>query len=154
MRKVQGGDLPLLESISTKGNSWAVRCAKEELEDGSFSYQEEVVNHKPTLDEIKAIVLGWYNSKISKKIIGGMVWNDIPVWLSEENQLNFSTAQAPVTLKIGEQENGEPIYQEFATTEALAEFWQACVSWRQECLAEGWEEKDAIDWSVYEVTEE
>ena len=73
------------------------------------------------------------------------------MWLSEENQLNFSTAIAPVNLKIGEQADGTPVYHDFETAKQLANFWKDCLAWKQQCLTDGWAEKDSIDWSQYQV---
>ena len=82
-------------------------------------------------------------------IIGGFVWNGKPVWLSEENQMNFAQAVVPATFKIGEDANGDPIYQDFDTKTELKNFVEACVAWKQQCLSAGWAEKDSIDWTPY-----
>ena len=57
-----------------------------------------------TFDVVKQAILADINDKVKTAIISGFVWNDKPVWFSEENQLNFSQAVVPVTLKIGEEE--------------------------------------------------
>ncbi|MBO5187119.1 MAG: hypothetical protein J6B91_08750, partial [Prevotella sp.] len=67
------------------------------------------------------------------------------------NQLNFSQAVVPATLKIGEQEDGTPIYETFDTKTDLKAFNEACTLWKQQCLSEGYSEKDAIDWTPYEA---
>lgn len=103
-----------------------------------------------TLDIIKSAIIADINEHVKNNIIGGFVWNDKPVWLSEENQMNFAQAVVPVTFKIGEEEDGTPIYQEFTTNTDLKNFVEACVLWKQQCLNEGWAEKDAIDWEPYE----
>lgn len=71
------------------------------------------------------------------------------MWLSEENQMNFSQAVVPATFKIGEQEDGTPIYHTFETAEDMKAFNDACIVWKQQCLAAGYQEKDGIDWSQY-----
>lgn len=104
---------------------------------------------KPNFEQVKAAVLEDIDERVKAQIIGGMVWNEKRVWLSIENQLNFSQAVAPVTLKIGEQEDGTPIYEEFATKSALKAFNDACLAWKQQQLTAGWAEKDGIDWTPY-----
>ena len=104
---------------------------------------------KPTPAQAKEAILADINSRVKESIITGFVWNDKPVWLSEENQLNFGQAVAPVTLKIGEQADGTPVYETFETTEAVKAFSEACTQWKQKCLAEGYAEKDAVDWDAY-----
>ena len=56
----------------------------------------------------------------------------------------------PVTLKIGEEEDGAPIYHQFDTAEDLRAFSDACNAWKQQCLTAGYAEKDSIDWEPYQ----
>lgn len=121
-------------------------------------------NAKPTLEQVKAAIIADINSQTDEKILTGCVWTPeggdaIPVWLSEENQRNFSEAQRiastmpeailPVTFKLGEQEDGRPIYHEFTTAEELTEFYLLAVQYINHALAEGWQRKDSIDWDAY-----
>ena len=103
-----------------------------------------------TFDVVKQAILADINDKVKTAIISGFVWNDKPVWFSEENQLNFSQAVVPVTLKIGEEEDGTPIYHQFDTVENLKAFSDACIARKQQCLTAGYAEKDGIDWAPYE----
>ena len=122
--------------------------------DGDKAEWYEVVFYKkqgkPSFEQAKAAIIADINERVKAKIIGGFVWNDKPVWLSEENQMNFAQGVVPVTFKIGEQADGTPIYQEFSTKTELKNFVEACVAWKQQCLADGWQEKDGIDWTPYE----
>ena len=103
-----------------------------------------------TFADVKAAIIADIDERVKAQIIGGMTWNGKPVWYSIENQLNFTNATAPVTLKIGEQEDGTPIYHQFNTAEDLKDFSDACNAWKQQCLAAGYAEKDGIDWQPYE----
>ena len=104
---------------------------------------------RPSFEQVKAAILNDIDERVKAQIIGGLTWNEKPVWLSVENQLNFSQAVAPVTLKIGEQADGTPIYQEFATKAELKAFNDACNRHKMEQLNAGWAEKDSIDWTPY-----
>ena len=104
---------------------------------------------RPSFEQVKAAIIADINERVKAKIIGGFVWNEKPVWLSEENQMNFAQAVVPATFKIGEDANGDPIYQEFATKTELKAFVEACVQWKQQCLSDGWAEKDGMDWTPY-----
>ena len=104
-----------------------------------------------TLADVKSAIIGDIDERIKAQIIGGMVWNGKPVWLSIENQLNFTTATAPVTLKIGEQEDGIAVYEEFVDAEQLSAFRTACYNHKQAALSAGWQEKDDINWAPYEA---
>ena len=120
---------------------------------------------EPHLDmaEVKKAVIDYINSKTDERILTGFQWNGINVWLSEENQRNFSEAQRvalitngqslPVTFKLGEDTDGQPVYHEFTTIEELTSFYLSAVAFIQQCLNDGWQEKDNIDWSKYEEPE-
>ena len=120
---------------------------------------------KPTIEQVKKAVIADINAQTDEKIISGFVWtpeggDPINVWLSEENQRNFSEAQRiamimpdailPVTFKLGEQADETPIYHEFETSEELTAFYLQAVSFINATLAEGWQRKDGIDWAPYE----
>ena len=103
-----------------------------------------------TLADVKEVIIGDIDERTKTAIIGGFKWQEKPVWLSIENQLNFSQATAPITLKIGEQEDGTPVYHTFETQQDIADFCTACTQWTQQQRESGWQEKDGIDWTPYE----
>ena len=103
-----------------------------------------------TFETVKQAIIADINERVKTNIISGFVWDGNPVWLSEENQLNFTQGVVPVTFKIGEQTDGTPIYHEFTTVEDLKAFNDACVAWKQQCLTDGYAEKDGIDWTPYQ----
>jgi hypothetical protein len=106
---------------------------------------------KPSLAQIKEAVIADINARVKDNIISGFVWNGNPVWLSQENQMNFSQAVVPATLKIGEQQDGTPIYKTFSDADELKAFNDACSLWRQQCLTDGYQKKDGMDWAPYEA---
>ncbi len=69
---------------------------------------------KPTMDEIKADVTEQINRNVDEKILCGMTYNGMQVWLSIENQLNYKAAYdlavqtdgqtLPVKIKLGTEE--------------------------------------------------
>lgn len=130
---------------------YGLKQVEGELYEWHEIYLPKTQNATLSLDIVKIAILNDINSRVKTAIISGFVWNEKPVWLSEENQLNFSQAVVPATLKIGEQEDGTPIYETFDTKTTLKAFNDACSLWRQQCLSEGYSEKDAIDWTPYEA---
>lgn len=130
---------------------YGLKQVEGELYEWHEIYLPKTQNATLSLDIVKTAILNDINSRVKTAIISGFVWNEKPVWLSEENQLNFSQAVVPATLKIGEQEDGTPIYETFETKTTLKAFNDACSLWRQQCLSEGYTEKDAIDWTPYEA---
>lgn len=158
MQKITGntGVAPL-ECVNPKKDKWKVRWAITEHDDGTADYMEEEFDHRPTLDEIKAVVIGWYNSQIDEQIISGFKWNDCEVWLSSENQFNYKAAKdaavetngktLPVTFKFGT--DSAPRYWEFKTVEEISAFYYESMAYINSVLQNGWRVKDSIDFSIY-----
>ena len=44
----------------------------------------------------------------------------------------------PITFKLGEDENEEPIYYTFTTVEELTSFYTQAFAYINQCLNEGW----------------
>lgn len=114
-----------------------------------------------TIDVIKEAVIADIDARTEAKILNGYVFTPddaeepIKVWLSKENQTNFSEAQrlqiVPVKFKLNEDENRRPVYHTFKTVEELNRFYIGGVQYIQQCLNEGWAEKDKINWEPYEA---
>lgn len=153
-----GGATGLLvaEQIDRRG-VWRVRTDfqpdvdQETGEQRGVTFIETEFPYKPTLREVRDFVLGVIDEQTRAAIISGFTYEGNPVWLSEENQLNFSQAVVPATLKIGEQQDGTPIYKTFSDAAELKAFNDACSLWRQQCLSEGYQKKDEMDWQPYEA---
>lgn len=112
---------------------------------------------------MRKLIADWYDPETDAKILNGMVWTslsgeEIPVYLSIENQFNFKSAYdlavqkngatLPVTFKMGER-NGVPVYHTFSTMEEADDFYTKAVAFINQTLAEGWAKKDNFDWSLY-----
>ena len=147
----------LLECTNPVKGKWRVRWDVRKNEDGSADYMEEEFDHRPTTDEVKSLVIAWYNTKVDEAILSGFTYEDKPVWLSAENQFNYKSAYdlavqtagatLPVTFKFGTDE--QPQYREFSTLDELTDFYTKAMAHIQSTLADGWQSKDSIDWSAY-----
>lgn len=164
--RVQGsiGVMPL-ECINPYKNKWRVRwdikpntgVDEQGVTNTGTNYEEAEFLYKPTIVDIKRIVTSWYNEQIDNNIRNGFVYNDIPVWLSTENQFNYKAAydlavqtngaSLPTIFKFGTED--EPIYNEFTTVETLGDFYTKALTYVNSTLISGWDIKDNIDWSVY-----
>lgn len=149
------GTLADFSLIREDGSRIVIGYELKEVGNDLYEWFEVYLYKKQTsqvnFEMVKSAIIADINEKVKANIIGGFVWNEKPVWLSEENQMNFAQGVVPVTFKIGEQADGTPIYQEFATKTELKNFVEACVAWKQQCLTDGWAEKDGIDWAPYEA---
>jgi hypothetical protein len=163
MKRTQGdATLKVVECINPKYNKYRVRYDfqpyyNDEGEEQGVSFLEAEVLHKPTIEEVKDIILGWENEMIDARILSGFTWNDIPVWLSTENQFNYKAAydlavqtggmNLPIVFKFGISEN--PVYHTFTTVGELSGFYLSAMTYINDTLATGWTKKDAIDWTPY-----
>lgn len=120
---------------------------------------------------VKNAIVADINAQTDEKILNGYEWtilhgNDagktVKVWLSAENQNNFKAFHDavkeypgidafPVTFKIAEDENGDPVYETFMSMSELSQFYLGSISYIKQTISKGWERKDSIDWSIYET---
>ena len=129
----------------------------EEIETPFGIWQEHTFDFIPELSDIKKIVLDYYNKKIDERILSGLVWNGMKIWLSNENQFNYKAvydlafqtngANLPVYFKFGDET--EPVYHEFKTLEEISDFYLASINYIQNILQKGWTEKENIDWNIF-----
>lgn len=113
-----------------------------------------------SLQDVKDAIIKDIDDRTDAKILNGYQFTpdgadeSITVWLSKESQTNFSEAQRlqiiPVKFKLNETEDKQPIYHTFETVEELNRFYLGGVQYINQCLNEGWAEKDSIDWAPYE----
>lgn len=126
-------------------------------EDGQgFDYRHRF-DHRPTASEVLKVITDHVDSLTDQKILTGYRWQGKNVYLSSENQFNFKAAydvavqtegaQLPIKFKLGEDAEGLPMYHTFNSMNAFTDFYTGAISFIQQALAAGWEEKDAArDW--------
>ena len=122
------------------------------------TWTEMWLSGKPSIEQVKGIILDAMNKEIDQKILSGFVWKDMSVWLSSENQFNYKAAydlavmsqgkSLPVTFKFGTTE--QPVYHTFESLEDISDFYLSAMTYINKTLEDGWKLKDGIDWSVYE----
>ena len=139
---------------------YGLKQVKGDLYEWHEIYLPKTQNANLSLDIVKTAILNDINHRTDEKILSGLVWKGNPVWLSTENQFNFKSAYdlavqkdgatLPVTFKMGETDDGTPIYHTFETMEDADDFYLQAVAFVNQTLADGWQEKDSIDWEPYE----
>lgn len=163
MNKINGkqSDFALMR---TEGTQIIIGYGLKELENGLWEWYEVYLNKKQvnqvTLQVVKDAIIGDIDAQTDAKILNGYEFTPdgaeepIVVWLSKESQTNFSEAHrlqvVPVKFKLNEDEDKNAIYHTFTTFDELDRFYKGGVAWIQQCLNEGWQRKDSIDWSQYE----
>ena len=129
-------------------------------EDGNGYNFRKNYDHKPTKTELKEDITQLIDGITDSKILQGFRWNEVTVYLSTENQMNFKAAfdlnmqtdglMLPVKFKLGEDAEGNAVYHTFENMEDFTNFYTSAVSYINQCLNEGWAEKDSLDMSSYE----
>ena len=114
---------------------------------------------KPSFDQVKDAIIADIDKQTDEKILNGYQFTPdgaeepIVVWLSKENQTNFSEAHrlqiVPIKFKLNETEDKQAIYHEFENFEELDRFYKGGVQYINQCLNEGWQRKDSMDWTPY-----
>ena len=152
--------VPVVEDASRVVISYGLK----ELGDGKAEWHEVVFYKKqgrPSFEAAKKAILADIDAQTDEKILNGYPFTPdgaeepIIVWLSKESQTNFSEAHrlqiVPVKFKLNETADKQPIYHTFETFEELDRFYKGGVQYINQCLNEGWQEKDSIDWAPYEA---
>lgn len=148
-----------IECVSPRKNKWKIRWNITEKDDGSAEWLEKDFDHKPTIEEVRNVIIQYHNKQVDAKILSGYRWKDMPVWLSTENQFNYKASfdlavqtngqNLPVRFKFGTDK--DPKYYDFKTIDELSDFYTSAIKFINDTLQEGWAEKDSVDFSVYSI---
>jgi hypothetical protein len=160
MKRTEGtAGVKLIECVSPARNKWRVRWDVHEKEEGLADYMETEFDHRPSIEEIKDVVISWYNEQTDRTILAGLEYEGQMVWLSAENQVNYKAAYdlavqtdgatLPVKFKFGTAD--EPVYRVFETLADLTDFYTTIMRHIQNTLDAGWQKKDAINFGSYQI---
>lgn len=147
----------------------AVMTQTEKIENGKIytvdvptdraSWKYFIVNHKPSVSEIKDAIFDYIDNETSKRIVNTFVWNGYNVYLSTINQSNYKTAydlaiqtngnSLPVRFKFAK--NGETAYYTFENIDEFTDFYTCMVKHINSCLSNGWDKKDSIMFDDYKI---
>ena len=64
----------------------------DEASERGWEYRH-TFDHSPTLSEVKELIISTINTATQEKIVNGFIWNEKPIYLSAENQLNFAAIE-------------------------------------------------------------
>lgn len=125
-------------------------------EDGNGYNMRKNYDHKPTKTELKEDITQLIDGTTDSNILQGFRWNEVNVYLSTENQFNFKAAydlavqskgaMLPVTFKLGEDDGCNAVYHTFETMDDFTDFYSKAIQWVNGCIADGWKEKDSVDY--------
>lgn len=128
----------------------------DETSERGWEYRH-TFTRKPSLSEVKQLILDTINAATEEKIERDFEWNGQSIWLSKENQLNFTairrseSVEYPLRLKVNETTEGNAVYMTFEDRTAFAKFSDAVTVHVLQIWQEGWKEKDNIDWDKFKT---
>ena len=140
------------DELVRRGKEYYLSFGLGEDSNGKYACMK-VYEHKPTSEEVKADIVQLVNDNVDEKILTGYSWNDMPVYLSSENQFNYKSVYdlalqnnsvLPIKFKMGEDTDGNVVYHTFENISELEDFYLGAIKFINQCLNEGWAEKDAI----------
>ena len=144
------GTTPTLECINPRrGVCAALLDYVTDPETGTTEGTEARFDHRPDPAEVRALRTEAINAATAERILSGMTWEGIPVWLSPEAQANIAAierlgddAPYPLRLKLGEADDGTPAYHTFPSAAAFLAFSRAVTTHILTTLQSGYTAKD------------
>ena len=156
MNKIYGATERMDQLVKIGRNKWELIYGYGTDGLTGWTYRQRFTR-KPTEEEIRSILVAQINRNVEEKILRGLVWKGMPIWLSTENQMNYKAAYdlavqtggatLPVKFKFGTDE--EPVYYTFSEMGDFEAFIKTYISFVQQILEEGWQEKDGLDMSLF-----
>lgn len=123
-----------------------------------YSYMEHRFDSKPSLNDIKKVIIDYYNGECDKEILSGLQYENYLVWLSQENQINYQRqyvlavnngSNLPIVVKVGDDDSPQNI--SFTTVEDFEDFFNEVNNHIEDTLSKYRTIKDNIDWTKYEI---
>lgn len=152
--KVGGSSQDGFQLIKIGKRNWVLIYGVDSETENGYSFRKNY-GYKPTAQELHQDIDNLINNITDEKILNDFVWNGMGVYLSSENQMNFKavhdivvqsdSTMSPITFKLSEDENGQPIYHEFKSKSEISDFYLKAVSFIHGTLEAGWKEKDSVD---------
>jgi hypothetical protein len=132
-----------------------------EDDETGWNYRQRF-NYRPGLDEIKNIIFKVIEDDNAAKLRYGLVWNGLPVEYTEERKsdltgllvaLQGNILQLPITLNLGSNTDGSPVFYEFTSEEDVSSVASALSAHKIAVCNEEWKEKYSVDWTVYDIVQ-
>ena len=117
---------------------------------GGYNYRHRF-DHEPTVDELRSVIEAHVNALTQDRIVGGYEWKGKQVWLSGENQHNYTSdylaGELPVKVRVYDRDaDAQGTVTMIETPEELADFYHGMVAHVRQCIEDGWSVKDSVDY--------
>ena len=150
MEKIYGASAAQDGVVKVSNKSYILFFGYGEDSMGGYNYRHRF-DHKPTVDELRSVIEAHVNTLTQERIVGGYRWKGKQVWLSGENQQNYTSdylaGVLPVKVRVYDTDadaSGKVALIE--TPEDLADFYHGMVQHVRKCIEDGWSVKDSVDY--------
>lgn len=157
MEKIYGASAAQDGVVKVSNKSYILFFGYGEDSMGGYNYRHRF-DHKPTVDELRSVIEAHVNTLTQERIVGGYQWKGKQVWLSGENQQNYTSdylaGELPVKVRVydpdatpeGETSGTVATVAFIETPEELADFYHGMVAHVRMCIEDGWSVKDSVDY--------
>ena len=150
MEKIYGASAAQDGVVKVSSKSYILFFGYGEDEMGGYNYRHRF-DHLPTVDELRAVIEAHVNEFTQERIISGYVWNGKSVWLSVENQQNYTAAylsgKLPIKVMVYDPyDDAQGTVVELQTADELRGFYKGMVEHVRMCVEEGWRVKGSVDY--------
>ena len=140
-----------------KSNKYIVSWGLTNIGGINYKWNYEIFDKKPSINTIKKTINNYINSQTRYCIENKFRWNDMSIYLSIENQIDYKLLFDTTTLlegsnlpaKVKFKINGESIYYNFETIEDMKDFIIAMNNHIRACLEVGNKAKEEINYDDY-----
>lgn len=144
-----------LTKISKDNYEWfEVYLPTKQVQQITFAVIKKAIEADINADTVEQITNGFAYTVLH----GAQSGTEVNVWLSKENQSDFhamhqnaASLTFPVKYKVGELEDGTAVFEEFANADEMHNICMLTTQYVLACQQQGWDTKDAIDWSAYKA---
>ena len=144
-----------LTKISKDNYEWfEVYLPTKQVQQITFAVIKKAIEADINADTVEQITRGFAYTVLH----GAQSGTEVNVWLSKENQSDFhamhqnaSALTFPVKYKVGELADGTAVFEEFANADEMHNICMLTTQHVLACQQQGWDTKDAIDWSAYKA---
>ena len=158
MEKIFGASAPQNAVVKVSDKSYILFYGYGEEDGNGYNYRQRF-DHMPSVEELRNVIEEHINKLTQERILTGYEWNGKTVWLSNENQQNYTTdfltRHLPAKVRVYDNDTdtiGEVVSIE--SEEELDVFYQGMVRHVRECVESGWSEKDGVDYESLSKYEE
>lgn len=156
---IHTGKITEFKTINYVNNKYVISWGLEQINDDTYRWKYFIMNTKPSVDEIKATIETYINDNTKHIIETSFYWNNMNIYLSLENQIDYKLLFDITMIKEGSnlpeklkfKINGEKIYYDIDTIDEFKDFMISMNNHIRVCLDKGNNLKDSINYEEYKI---